>query len=417
MQTSTTKQLIDAIKKGDIESVTRLLEAGADPNARETRYTLPSLRTRDTGGKPYPGDTPLIFAVFYENVPIAELLLKKGANANGQGLYGRTALLEALDMLEPELTQLLLAHKANPNLADNRGETPLVGAASHPDRVKHIELLLRAGADPNGGSGMTPLQAAAETWEAGNVRTLLRGGAKVNFRRPGFGTALYYAERYANRIPKEAASLREAASLLRKAGGKSLPPVPIKEKRPEPTSPPPKSTPRPTPRDQELTNDDQEVLNIALEHFLTYEGRDLHLPKRTRLLLVETSSTYSLFDDNQLNADLEMEQALQVTLPLREHLQQRNLASVSLRAWKPRRATIELWEAKKLVAVFGKYGQKLPQGHVRLSVCLPGYTPDRESAALRVWFSEGFHGASGTYFLKKSQSKWELAWHEFSFYM
>jgi ankyrin repeat protein len=417
MQTPTTKQLIAAIKKDDIAAVTQLLEAGADPNARETRYTLPSLRTRDRGGKPYPGDTPLIVAVSYRNIPIAELLLKRGANANGQGLYRRTALLEALNMLEPELTQLLLAHKANPNLADNRGEVPLVAAASHPDSVKHIELLLRAGADPNGGSGMTPLQAAAEIWESGNVRTLLRGGARVNFRRPGFGTALYYAERYASRIPKESASLREAASLLRKAGGKSLPPIPIKEKRPEPTSQPPKPTLRPMPRDQELTDDDQEVLNLALEHFLTYEGRDLRLTKRTRLLLVETSSGYSLFDDNQLNADLEMEQALQVTLPLREHLQQRNLTRVSLRAWKPHRAEIELWEAKKLVTVFGQYGQKLPHGHVRLSVCLPGYTPNKENAVLRVRFSEGFHGVSGTYFLKKSQSQWELAWHEFSFYV
>lgn len=58
---------------------------------------------------------------------VVEALLKAGAkvNAQGGGRDGRTALHQAVEFRDRELTTLLLEHEANPNLRDASGQTPL----------------------------------------------------------------------------------------------------------------------------------------------------------------------------------------------------------------------------------------------------------------------------------------------------
>jgi ankyrin repeat protein len=59
---SLNKQLLEASSMGDRERIRRLLEEGADVNARDGC-----------------GSTPLHYAVFNLNVELIKLLLKKGA--------------------------------------------------------------------------------------------------------------------------------------------------------------------------------------------------------------------------------------------------------------------------------------------------------------------------------------------------
>lgn len=401
--------LIAAIKKRDMVAVTRLLETGADPNGRERLYTLPSLKERTEGGKPYPGETVLLIAVSYGELPIVRLLLQKGAEVNAMGnVYGTTPLIEAMRSDTTALAKLLLEHGAKPNLVSKWGETALVRAASYPDRAKHIELLLQAGADPNGGTRETPLQMAAELGDAQYITLLLRAGAKVNFRRPGFGTPLYYAREDA-----------DMTALLRKAGGKLRPPVEVKSKNeksePRPT---PKSTRQITPREQTLTPEDTQILERVLLDFLAYQGKDLFFlnDKPTSLMVINTTRTFSVGSETQLDMDLENEQALSVTLAMRESLVARNATSISLASWKPNSSTLQLRDQKTVTDTFGRFGEKETTVRAAVLLSLPGYSPQRETAVLRFSFSPTPHGASGTYFLKKQADKWEIVWRHFSYY-
>lgn len=400
--------LIEAIKKRDVVAVTRLLAAGADPNGRETLYTLPSLRERTEGGKPYQGDTPLVIAVGYRELPIVRLLLQKGADVNAQGAYGTTPLMEAMRPEELEMAKLLLEHGAKPDLVTKWGATALVEAAGYPSRGKHISLLIRAGANPNGVIGRTPLAAASDLQDPENVQVLLRNGAKVNLQRPGFGTPLYYAR-----------DSIEMATLLRKAGGKLRSPVAVKSRDTKPlppTSPPAKV--QITPRDQKLSSEDIQVLELALTDLCTYRGKDIFLPrdKGTNLIVANTTRIYNGYDDNQLNADLENAQALEITLAMREQLAQRNVTSVSIASWKPSSPALQLRDQKSLTDIFGRFGEKEATARAWVSLSLPAYEALREKAVLRFSFGPTPHGASGTYFLTKRQGKWEIAWRRFSYY-
>jgi len=65
--------LVDAVRRGDVQEVARLLAAGANPNVK------------DLDGK-----TPLHIAAEQCNADIAELLLKHGADPNARDEHGFT---------------------------------------------------------------------------------------------------------------------------------------------------------------------------------------------------------------------------------------------------------------------------------------------------------------------------------------
>lgn len=407
MQTPTTKQLIQAIKKRDLRAVRRLLESGADPNDHETLYTLPSVRERSEGGKPYPGDTPLLVAVGYRELAIVRLLLQKGADANAQGAYGTTPLMEAMRPDEPEIAKLLLEHGAKPDTATKWGGTALVEAAGYPSRSKHIALLIHAGANPNGVAGRTPLQAAAELVDPENVRQLLKNGADVNFQRPGFGTPLYYAQDNA-----------DIAALLRQAGGELRPPVQDKSSNDKPPFRSSTANRQIAPREQKLTPEDSLVLECALTDFVSYRGKDLILPndKTTSVWIVNLTQQLSVDNETQLDVDLENEQALAVTLAMRESLFARNGTAISLTGWKPRSSALQLRDQKAVTAATGRYGEKRIAARAYLRLALPGYNPQRTAAVVRFSFGPTPHGASGTYFLTQNQGKWQVTWRHFTYY-
>ena len=75
---NSTELLFQAVRKGDVAEVTRLLAGGAD-----------------VSGLNYTSRTPLLEAAAYGHSSIVELLLSHGANPNASDVNGITALMEA----------------------------------------------------------------------------------------------------------------------------------------------------------------------------------------------------------------------------------------------------------------------------------------------------------------------------------
>ncbi len=130
--TELARSLWDAVAKQNTSEVVRLISAGAEVN-----WSL--------------ADTPIINkAVEMQNLPIVQLLLEAGADPNAKdGQYGLTALHEAISRNRIEMVKLLLRYKANPNQQSLDGRTALHIAAIWNGNDKISAILIDAGANPN----------------------------------------------------------------------------------------------------------------------------------------------------------------------------------------------------------------------------------------------------------------------------
>lgn len=138
--------LTAAAARNDVTEVQRLLAAGTAP---------------DTAGR---GDvTALMWAARENAIGAMTVLLDAGANPNAIDTRGARwpTLLHAIHKQHPDAVRLLLERGANPNLDAPGGVTPLLMAADDPDPTT-ITLLLARGANPRieGPGGVTPLTQA-----------------------------------------------------------------------------------------------------------------------------------------------------------------------------------------------------------------------------------------------------------------
>jgi ankyrin repeat protein len=134
-----------------------------------------------------PGWTPLVAAINQDNAPVARLLLENGANPNVLFYRnGWTALMQAAQKGSVELVEALLAAGADVNAkenADSRSTALYHVAYQNPTNAAAIvELLLRNKADVNLAdvNGVTPLIRAVGRRNLDVVRLLVEHGADVN---------------------------------------------------------------------------------------------------------------------------------------------------------------------------------------------------------------------------------------------
>jgi ankyrin repeat protein len=275
--------LIYAAAFGNVEAVRRLVERGADVNAKnsfgatalvygaanEAKVRLLLAHGADVNARTRQGRTPLMIAAACDGCSaVVKLLLEKGADANVKDTGGSTALELAASAGEPESVRLLLAAGADAKNVSTSGMTPLLGAVYNCD-LASIRMLLAKGADPNAAvtdsgtvkfgkiqligmtpmltstaycrsdvvqalidahgdvnahdiRGMTPLMlgVASETQDAALVRILVHAGAEVNAKSAVGETALDWAAKYRN---------GDVMSILKAEGAaqaKAQPPLP-----------------------------------------------------------------------------------------------------------------------------------------------------------------------------------------------
>lgn len=163
------------------EAVRSLLQQKADVNALQAD-----------------GTTALHWAVYWDDLEMAELLIRAGANAKAANRDGATPLFLACVNGNAAMIEKLLKAGADANAPlTHYGDTALMVAArtGAPDAVK---VLLDHGADPNTketSGGTTALMWAAEQEHPVVIQMLIAHGAAVNARSKGTSSKAKYASR------------------------------------------------------------------------------------------------------------------------------------------------------------------------------------------------------------------------------
>ena len=176
-----------AVRADEAATVRLLLGAGANAKAAD-RY----------------GITPLVLAATNGNRAVIEMLIAGGADPNAEQPDGETALMTAARTGKVDAVAALVAHGAKVDARERSlGETALIWAAAE-NHAGAVQLLARAGADPNGRSwphaqipiprraggtfahvaaplgGWTPLMYAARQGALDAARALAGVGADLN---------------------------------------------------------------------------------------------------------------------------------------------------------------------------------------------------------------------------------------------
>jgi ankyrin repeat protein len=93
-----------------------------------------------------------------QEVPLARLLIQRGADTNAKNVHSCTVLHGALVYGNCEIAELLLAHGADPNAVGQWGYTPLHFAIIGRNEARMINLLIAHGVDieARSAAGNTP---------------------------------------------------------------------------------------------------------------------------------------------------------------------------------------------------------------------------------------------------------------------
>jgi ankyrin repeat protein len=131
---------------------------------------------------------PLMTAVLARDRATVRRLLDAGADPSARNGAGATALLWAADDLE--MTRLLLEYGADVTARSDDGRTAILAATGRVGAAPIVRLLLDYGASPTDGSAETnPLFASARIGDADMIQLLLDRGVDVN--KSGYGAIVW----------------------------------------------------------------------------------------------------------------------------------------------------------------------------------------------------------------------------------
>jgi len=235
------KELLEALKNGDVVRLKELLEEGADANVKDNSGAtllhfvailyvdeigayIAELLIKygaDVNAKDENGYAPLHWAVALGKSRIINVLLENGADVNAKDNIGSTPLHRVVVLDEESkrsnIAKVLIEHGADVNARNHQGLTPLHMATTLGE-VDVTKVLLENGADPNVTlQSLTPLHVAAFAGYPDIVELLLKHGADPSIRDSDGKTALDFA-RESNR--KDVVKIIE--EFISRSGGKSI---------------------------------------------------------------------------------------------------------------------------------------------------------------------------------------------------
>jgi ankyrin repeat protein len=155
-----TRQLAYAAHNGELLNARLLIAKGADVNGRDgegdsilmsaVRFNQPAMvRLLEKNGAQPNAKTQLMAAALMNRPEVAQRLLRGGLSANVKDRDGDTALAYAAQWGNVEVVKVLIAHGADVNNTNVRGEKPLHWAAKCSDSSKRraiMQMLRGAGA-------------------------------------------------------------------------------------------------------------------------------------------------------------------------------------------------------------------------------------------------------------------------------
>ena len=147
------------------------------------------------------------------------MMINVGTDVNSKSRADRFALIEAVTRNRVEVVRLLVQSRADLEVSDENGTTPVGFAAMHLRELENsdpevLRILVEAGADVNrkNKDGFLPMHAAVVSKHIEGVELLIKAGADVNVEDPVGVTPLQRAEGYEG-DPK-------IVQLLKKAGAR-----------------------------------------------------------------------------------------------------------------------------------------------------------------------------------------------------
>ncbi|ESY76877.1 hypothetical protein X739_33485 [Mesorhizobium sp. LNHC220B00] len=203
-------RLRSSARKGELESVRRLIASGTDPASADDKGVTPILEATQAGyvetvrlllklgagaeGSPKADLTPLAVAVVSGNAEMARALLGAKANPNMK-IRGVPILSLAVIAGSQDITDLLLAAKADTSIKGDDGTKPadLAAAAGQPDLAGRL----------GGSSAFSPsidLFSAIKAKSEGNIRAAIDAGADPNQKNAEGYPALVYSAALGNRF-------------------------------------------------------------------------------------------------------------------------------------------------------------------------------------------------------------------------
>ena len=176
------ENLVKAAARGDLNSVKKLIECGANPDANDKK-----------------GYTALIWAIDKAHDETALFLIEHGANVNRADNYGYTPLIWAADRGRENGARLLIERGADLNSTDNGGKTALIWAVIK-KRYDMAKLLLNANADADikDERGVSALCYAIDNNYGDFIELLAENKASLNIRTAKGFTALGWAVKNSN---------------------------------------------------------------------------------------------------------------------------------------------------------------------------------------------------------------------------